>query len=570
MKTVIMKSVCFIVTVFALLTIAGTAKALTTTEAQKLLTSDGEDGDSFGISVAIDGDTAIIGAFLDDESGTGNYVGSAYIFTRNGNGIWTEQQKLMASDGTQGNTFGWSVAIDGDTVIIGAPEHYFDYGDPGGAAYVFTFSGSTWTEQQKLTASDGAQADSFGTSVAIDGDTAIIGADFVDGDKSDSGAAYVFTRSGSIWTEQQKLTASEEVEDELFGSSVAIDGVTALIGADAICATVPAVPVPGAAYVFTLSGSTWTEQQKLTASDGEIRDSFGTSVAIDGDTAIIGAYHGDGNVDDQGAAYVFTRSGSIWTEQQKLTASDGAQSDSFGTSVAIDGDTAIIGACHGDGNVDDQGAAYVFTRSGSIWTEQQKLTASDGKWIYFFGASVAIDGDISLIGDSWCDGQKGAVYVFDLDADDDGVFNGLDNCPEVANPDQADSDYDGDGDACDSEFNEETVVEALEKKASTCVDVLSEANPPGVDGMINKISGNGSVANKVDKAVADYTDGMIDTETYLDRLYEALDELDSFDNQLTEKINNGQIVEPEASELWEYSSNMREMINNLISDAMSS
>jgi hypothetical protein len=156
------------------------------------------------------------------------------------------------------------------------------------------------------------------------------------------------------------------------------------------------------------------------------------------------------------------------------------------------------------------------------------------------------------------------------DYDIDGIPDNVDNCPVDYNPDQADSDYDDIGDECDFEFNEETVAEALEEEASTSIDALVAANPPGVNGMINKISGNGGVASKVDKAVADYTEGRIDTETYLDRLYEALDKLDGFDNQLTAKINNGQIVDPEASELWEYSSNMREMINNLISDAMSS
>ena len=267
------------------------------------------------------------------------------------------------------------------------------------------------------------------------------------------------------------------------------------------------------------------------------------------------------------------------TEAQKLLASDGGANDFelFGCSVAVDGDTAVIGAfedCWHDGCF---GSAYVFTRDSSgTWVEQQKLTASDAAYGDNFGYSVAVDGDTAVIGaygDEDLSHMSGSAYVFDstvLDFDGDGYPNASDNCPNIANPDQSDSDYDGEGDACDSEFNEETVVDVLEDESSTCVDTLNEANPPGVDGMINKISGNGGVANKVNKAVADYTDGRIDTETYLDRLYEAMDKLDSFDNQLTAKINNGQIVEPEASELWLYSSNMREMINNLINDAMSS
>ena len=211
--------------------------------------------------------------------------------------------------------------------------------EDGGAEYPLTIdpmlalqATTTFSQQAKLTASDGDNNDFFGISVAIDGDTAVAGAPLDNGDLSNQGAAYVFTRSGTTWTEQQKLTASDGKANDLFGTSVAIDGDTVVAGAPGDGGTANS----GAAYVFTRSGTTWTEQQKLTASDGAANDLFGASVSIDGDTAVVGAPNDDGGTINQGAAYVFTRSGTTWTEQQKLTASDGAANDFFGASVAID------------------------------------------------------------------------------------------------------------------------------------------------------------------------------------------------------------------------------------------
>ena len=165
------------------------AWALTVTEVEKLLASDGAAGDSFGTYVSVDGDTAVIGARNDDDNGHNS--GAVYVFVRNG-GVWTEQQKLLASDGVAGDQFGWSVSVDGNTAVIGAP---FAEGD--GAAYVFVRNGSVWSEQQKLFASDGLAVD-FGWSVSVDGDTAVIG----DDEAHDyTGAAYVFVRSGGVWSE---------------------------------------------------------------------------------------------------------------------------------------------------------------------------------------------------------------------------------------------------------------------------------------------------------------------------------------------------------------------------------
>ena len=277
-----------------------------------------------------------------------------------------ELQKLTASDGATYDNFGYSVSLssDGSTALIGA-RYDDDKGTYSGSAYVFTRSGSTWTEQAKLVASDGAASDFFGYSVSLssDGNTALIGAYYDDDKGSNSGSAYIFTRSGSTWTEQAKLTASDGAASDWFGCSVSLssDGSTALVGAtgDDDKGT-----YSGSAYVFTRSGSVWSQQAKLVASDGVASDFFGESVALssDGSTALVGA-DGDGDKgSDSGSAYVFTRSGSTWTEQAKLLASDGAAGDYFGYSVSLssDGSTALVGANGDDDKGSDSGSAYLF------------------------------------------------------------------------------------------------------------------------------------------------------------------------------------------------------------------
>lgn len=267
-----------------------------------------------------------------------------------------------------------------------------------------------WTEEDQLLAPSGAATDRFGRAVAISGDTIVVGAPFDDDDGLDSGAAYVFVRSGSSWSHQQTLTSTTLNPGDDFGKSVAISGDTIVVGA-------PDDPDsgfgnPGAAYVFVRSGSNWTEEAKLVASDATTSDSFGDSVAISGDTIVVGASWGDNLGARTGSAYVFVRSGSVWTEQQKLTASDAEISDFFGASVAVSGDSAIIGAkgvSYAPSN-GPAGAAYVFVRSGSTWTEQQKLAASNlyAKPSVFlnssaeFGHSVAIDGDQAIVGARFC------------------------------------------------------------------------------------------------------------------------------------------------------------------------
>jgi hypothetical protein len=386
----------------------------------KLTAGDAAAGDQFGRSVALSGDTAVVGSHLDDDTDTDS--GSAYVFTRSGT-TWTQQAKLTASDAAAADWFGISVAIDGDTIVVGAL-----FGEGAGAdsgsAYVFTRSGTTWTQQAKLTASDGEPVDEFGISVAIEGDTAVVGSHF-DGDAGFfSGSAYVFTRSGTTWTQQAKLTASDAAALDRFGNSVALSGDTAVVGASFGDA---AFPDSGSAYVFTRSGTTWSQQAKLTASDAAALDRFGNSVALSGDTAVVGAQGNDDAGTESGSAYVFTRSGTTWSQQAKLTASDAAADDEFGFSVALSVDTAMVGAPFGDGAVPASGSAYAFEPNGTTWTQVVKVTARDAAADDGFGFSVAIDENAVVVGSPFDDdagSNSGSAYVFELrtarDFDGDG------------------------------------------------------------------------------------------------------------------------------------------------------
>jgi uncharacterized protein (TIGR03437 family) len=272
------------------------------TQRQKLTADDGAASDGFGFSLAISGDTVVVGARWDD-TGEKMNQGSAYVFVRSG-GVWTQRQKLTADDGAAGD-FGFSMAVSGDTVVVGASIDTIGANSDQGSAHVFVRSGTVWTKQQKLTADDGPAGDQLGSSVAISGDTIVVGAPLGDiGDKFDQGSAYVFVRSGTVWTKQQKLTADDGEARDIFGISVALSGNTVVIGAnvDKIGENI----VQGSAYVFVRIGATWMKQQKLTADDGEVGDQLGSSVAISGDTVVVGAF-GDkiGENFRQGSAYIF-------------------------------------------------------------------------------------------------------------------------------------------------------------------------------------------------------------------------------------------------------------------------
>ena len=356
-----------------------------TYESAGITSTDGAADDHFGYSVCIDGDYAIVGAYWKDIS-SNSHQGKAYIFHRSGTS-WTQQAQLTASDGTAGDKFGCSVSISGDYAIVGA----YGKNSSQGKAYIFYRSGTSWTEQDQLTASDGTSNDLFGWSVSISGDYAIVGAYYKN---TAEGEAYIFHRSGTTWTEQDQLTASDGTSNDHFGWSVSISGDYAVVGA------YYKNSAQGEAYIFHRSGTSWTEQDQLTASDGTSGDGFGYSVSIDGDYAIVGAQDKDiGGNSNQGKAYIFHLSGTSWTEQAGITATDGVTNDRFGCSVYISGDYAVVGAHYKIiGAISYQGKAYIFYRSGSTWTEQAGLTASDGAQNDYFGYSVSVSGDYTIVG----------------------------------------------------------------------------------------------------------------------------------------------------------------------------
>jgi hypothetical protein len=349
----------------------------------------------FGGDVALDGDTALVGAGGADVAGETDR-GATYVFVRQGE-EWVEQAQLLAFDGAEADRFGSSVSLSGDTAVVGAPFATVDGETFQGAAYVFQFLGGGWLPREKLVASDGEEQDRLGWSVAIDGDTIVAGAVFVDVNGNQSqGAAYVFTRQDGLWTEAGKLFDPEGQPGDLFGGATALQGDTALIGADS--ANIEGDPNRGAAYVYRRIGSAWVLEQELLASDGGNPDQFGFSVALEGDVALIGAWQKpiEGSV-AQGAAYVFRRSGTSWSEEQRLTASDGHDFSFFGWSAALDDHLALIGGRHDFPEENQQGVVYEYRYREGAWEEIQRFAAPIGHGIDGFGQSIALTGERVLI-----------------------------------------------------------------------------------------------------------------------------------------------------------------------------
>lgn len=384
-------------------------------ENQRLYAANGPSFASFGGSVSISNEYAIAGSSTNTVNSNVNQ-GSANIFVRAGE-TWSEQAWLAAADGSASDRFGFSVSISGDYAVVGAPFDDMGGNTNQGSAYVFVRSGGMWTEQIKLTASDGTSNDQFGRSVYILGDYIIIGAYLDDiGGNDSQGSAYIFIRNGSSWSEQTKLISSDGGTDDRFGQSVSLAGNYAVVGSyrDDIDGKIN----QGSAYIFVRNMNTWTEQSKLVAPDGSATDEFGWSVAIADDYVVVGAPRD--TVDNnpiQGAAFVYYRTGSAWIHQATLSPSIGLSNIWFGYSVALDGNYIVAGAVFDKiGNSLQQGSAYIFIHNGISWTEQTKVTASDGENYDNFGTSVSMSDGFILVGspedDVLMNEDQGSIHFF--------------------------------------------------------------------------------------------------------------------------------------------------------------
>ena len=370
----------------------------------RLTASDGSNDAQFGRSVAIEGNTAIVGAWQDNND-RGQAAGAAYIYTLSG-GNWQQSAKIVPADVQQGDRFGSAVSVSGSSVLVGAANGGF-FGE--GAAYVYLNNAGTWTEDVKLVSPSAGLSDGFGSSVAMEGSVAVVGAPLQDDASSiDEGAVYGFIKSGGAWSSGVKLTASNGSSGFEFGSSVDIVDTEIVIGAKG------ANNQKGAVYVFARAGDTWNEALNIETDGGEDGDAFGSAVSFTGFDILVGAPENSNvNGSSAGAAYVFNRNGATWTEQAQLLALNSLLQPRFGSAVAIDGTLAVIGAA---GTSTGPGAAYVYQRTDETWRQIAELSASDGAAGDRFGASAAIDGEYIAIGAPSDDNERGAdagtVYIF--------------------------------------------------------------------------------------------------------------------------------------------------------------
>ena len=415
----------------------------------KLSPSDANVGDKFGVSVAIDGNFAVIGAYQNDSNGIDS--GAVYVFEHTGS-TWLQRQKLIALDASSGAQFGRSVAIEADTIVVGA---YFD--NNTGSAYIFTRSSGVWSQQAKLTATDAENGDYFGCSVALGGNTVVIGAFY---DNALTGSAYVFVRTGSTWAFKQKLTASDAIAGDRFGNSIAIDANALLIGS--YYSSPFGVNNAGTVYYFARTAGVWLQQSILKASDPYPADHFGCSVALDANIAIVGAYECDINsIDNVGAAYIFSKTVSGWSQQQKLIDNDDpCANEDFGRSVAIEANAIFVGCPYNRVDGNQTGSVFEFIKTGQSWAKKQMFSASDSNNGDNFGFSTAVSGRNLIVGAHFNANKgplSGAAYVFN----------------------NASADFDGD---CDVDFADFALLADFWRQINQSKDI---APPPAGDGVVD-------------------------------------------------------------------------------------
>lgn len=405
--------------------------------------------DRMGRSIALDGDVVLIGAARHD-SGGGQNAGAAYIW-RLVAGEWTFEQKLEPDSPGWGGFFGYALDIEGDVAMVGEIGSD-EFGYSAGVAHVFERQDGTWTRVQKIAGQGGAPNELFGYAFALDGDRVMIGAGAgADADGVSTGAVYVFERVAGTWTEVQRITPPSGTGAR-FGASIALSGDTAVIGA-----------TTGAAFVYRKPAADWTLEEILGLEDGTSFDQFGVSVSLDGDSVLVGAPGRDLDGEDRGAAYAFERVGDEWFLRQEIRHADAVDEDGFGLGLAHHGGLAVIGAYEKHGDEQRAGAAYVFGSVDGVWMQLAKLESDDPNYRQGYGRAIAIDATSFAI-TAWRDHlplpdgggiiHGGSAEIFTAiapcpDGDCDGACDDEDNCPTVANEGQADADGDGFGDACE-------------------------------------------------------------------------------------------------------------------------
>jgi len=384
---------------------------------QKTTAEDGVPQAWFGLPVALSGVNALVGSRNAAVNGT-SIQGAVYAFVRI-RGIWKQTQKLVASDGVAGDQFGTSIAIFGNTAVVTAPLAKINGNTWQGAAYVFELSNGFWKQTQKLVAKTGAAFSTLGTGTGLTAEYLFVGA----GGVFNQGVyaprrVHVFkfipSKTGGKWIESQVLeTPAPDDPISSFGTAIALSGNSALVGARA--SRVGNNLGQGMVYGYTESNGTWSLTDKLTGSDSGARDNFGNSVAMSGAVAVMGAPGAviNGNI-SQGAVYVFNKSkAGRWTQVSKFTADDGDAIDLFGASVNLSDSSVLVGAY---GIQSYTGAAYLFQKKGNTWVQARRLSASDGTPGQIYGYSTALDGATALVGAyaATVDGNQaqGAAYFY--------------------------------------------------------------------------------------------------------------------------------------------------------------
>lgn len=393
------------------------AVAATGFDETELIPTAGAVGSQFGYSVAVDGDLAVVGAYLDDVNGADD-AGSVSVYQRDGAGTWSAGLKLLAPDGTARDGFGFSVAVDGDLIVVGAPRDDSN-GVRAGSAYAYQQDEFGVWVGTKL--ADGAAGDQYGYSVAVDGGLVVVGAPGNDQRVAEAGAVWLYARSALGDWVGTATVAYDGTPGDFFGSAVAAGGGHVVVGAyhdDEKGAGA------GSAYLYDRGSDGAWNVSKLTATDNAINNGYGLSVAVDGDRIVVGAFGDDEKGDGAGAAYVYAPADTIGWTATKLTAPDGATGDGYGSSVAVDGGVVVVGAYgaavpDGAGGVAGHaGAAYVYKPVGSGLGAGIKLTASAPEFFDEYGWSVAVDDSTVVVGaftDEDLD-RAGSVYMYEMTA----------------------------------------------------------------------------------------------------------------------------------------------------------